>query len=270
MTTSEKIIERVRHELKFRLASVVSNTRLTPNMARIIVHSPDLAGFKSLAYDDHVKLFFAPEGGELALPRPGPNGLIFPEGVPRPEGRDYTPRAFDPVTNNLTLDFVIHGEGIATSWAATAKPGDQIGIGGPRGSFVVRAEFDWYLLVGDETALPAIGRRIEELPTGANVMAFVEIATAAERQQFETNASLDMHWIARNGMTPGKLDLLVQAIAAARFPETQGYAFVAGEAAMSKAVREHLIGARGFDEDHIKAAGYWRLGDAGFDDGHAH
>lgn len=271
MTTSEKIIERVRHELKFRLVRVVSNERITPNMARIVVASDDLAGFTSLAYDDHVKLFFPENGETLKAPQPGPNGLVFPEGTKRPEARDYTPRAFDPATNQLTLDFVIHGDGIATSWAASAKPGDQIGVGGPRGSFVVRAGFDWYLLVGDETALPAIGRRIEELPQGAKIIAFVEVADTAERQDFDTEADLEMHWIARNGVMPGRLDLLSQAVRAASLPDAAGgYAFVAGEAAMSKQVREILIVEHGFGEDRVKAAGYWRSGEADFDDGHAH
>ena len=29
-----------------------------------------------------------------------------------------------------------------------AKPGDEVGLGGPRGSFVVPTGFDWHLPIG--------------------------------------------------------------------------------------------------------------------------
>src|SRR5690606_5189977 len=202
---AERQVERVRHELRFRIAEVVRNERITPRMARITLTSPDFEGFRSDAYDDHVKLFFAPPGESLAMPTPGANGLVFPEGAVRPEARDYTPRRFDRARREVVIDFVLHGDGPAASWAARAASGDTVGVGGPRASFVVRGEFDWYLLVGDETALPAIARRIEELPSGARVMAFVEVADAAERQQFETAAALELHWLLRDDPGAPKL-----------------------------------------------------------------
>ena len=263
---AERQVERVRHELRFRIAEVVRNERITSRMARITLTSPDFEGFRSDAYDDHVKLFFAPPGESLAMPTPGPNGLVFPEGAVRPEARDYTPRRFDRARREVVIDFVLHGDGPAASWAARAASGDTVGVGGPRASFVVRGEFDWYLLVGDETALPAIARRIEELPSGARVMAFVEVAGAAERQQFETAAALELHWLLRDDPGAPKL---VEAVAATDLPAGTGYAFVAGEAAMATALRAQLVG-RGCDPDFVKAAGYWRLGEADFDDGHAH
>lgn len=270
MSTIEKGLERVRHDLKFRICEATSVVYLTPKMIRVVVTSPDLKGFSSLAYDDHVKLFFAPEGGELAIPVVGPKGLQFPDHLPRPEGRDYTPRHFDPVTNLLTLDFVVHGDGPACSWAATAKPGSKIGVGGPRGSFVLRGDFDWYLLVGDETALPAIGRRIEELPAGSRVMALIEIADVEEQQNFRTNADADIRWFPRNGADAGETGLLLEAVRDLELPKGDGYVFVAGESAMSKAVRAYMVSERGHNSDWIKAAGYWHREEAGFYDGHEH
>ena len=260
-----KAARRVRHELRFRLAKVTSAERITPRMVRVTLHDEDFARFTSDAYDDHVKLFIAPPGEQLVMPVPGPNGLDFPEGAVRPEGRDYTPRSFDRERCEVVIDFVLHGDGPASSWAAAAKPGDTIGVGGPRGSFVVEGDFDWYLLAGDETALPAIGRRIEELPAGAKIFAYIEIADAAERQTFSTAADLELHWLERAANAPS----LPDALRAARLPPGQGYAFVAGEAAASAAVRELLI-SRDIDPDNIKAAGYWRKGEADFDDGHVH
>jgi NADPH-dependent ferric siderophore reductase len=259
----QRTTERVRHELRFRLAEVISNERITPRMARVTLRHPDFASFRSDGYDDHVKLFFAGPGETLVAPVPGPNGLEFPGGI-RPQGRDYTPRRFDTHRGEVVIDFVLHGEGPAASWARTAQPGDSIGVGGPRASFVVRGAYDWYLLAGDETALPAIGRRIEELPANSRIIAMIEIADAAEKQVFTSAAQPDLMWVLRS-----EGQNLVDALRRFTLPPGTGYAFVAGESEASRLIREELAG-RGVAQDFIKAAGYWRKGEADFDDGHEH
>ena len=142
-----------------------------------------------------------------------------------------------PAANTLTIDFVLHGDGPATAWAAQARPGNFLGVGGPRGSFIVPDDFDWYLFAGDETAIPAIGRRLEELPAGTRAIVVVEVADAAEEQRFDTRTRLETHWLHRNGAAPG------DAIAAAKGdcrnvlpPGGDGYAWVAAEAATAKAL----------------------------------
>jgi NADPH-dependent ferric siderophore reductase len=174
--------------------------------------------------------------------------------------RDYTPRYWDVAKGTLDLDFVLHGDGPASSWAAQAQIGDKLVIGGPRGSLVIPATFDWYLLVGDETALPAIGRRIEELPAGSRVLAIIEVQDAAEEQRFRTETDLELIYCHRNGQHAGTTDLLLQAVKRQAFPAGTAYAYLAGESTMSKAVRDHLTNERDFDPEYIKAAGYWLLG----------
>lgn len=270
MSNLEKPLERIRHELKFRICQVVSSTYLTPRMIRVEVTSPDLTGFTSLSYDDHVKLFFAIDGGEIALPIAGPNGLKFPDGIARPDGRDYTPRHFDSKKNTLTLDFVTHGEGPAITWAKNAKPGDTVGLGGPRGSFVLNENFDWYMLIGDETALPAIGRRIEELSERQKAIALIEVADDKERQTFAAKADVSVQWLPRNGAATGNSDLVLGAIRDQKMPTGNGYIFVAGEAGMVKAMRDYFVDECGHNPNWIKAASYWRKGEADFYDGHEH
>src|SRR5690606_12237968 len=124
----------------------------------------------------------------------------------------------------------------------------------------VPAAYDWYLLAGDETALPALGRRIEELPEGAEVLAIIEVDNPSEEQRFETRANLTLTYVHRNGAPAGTTTLIADAIAAATFPQGEAYAYIAGEVTMSQAVRAHLTEVRGFRPDYIKAAGYWRLG----------
>lgn len=246
MTMVERSAQRIRHEPKRRELKVARVAAITPKMVRVTLTGEELNGFTSLGYDDHVKLFF-PESGQAS---PAEN----------PAMRDYTPRRYEAAANTLDIDFVLHGDGPASSWAAQARAGQSLTIGGPRGSMVVSGEFDWYLLVGDETALPAIGRRLEELPAGAHAVAIIEVADAAEEQRFDSRAKVDVTWLHRNGAEPGSTRLLQEAVAAATFPKGAAYAFVAGESEMAKAVRQHLLTERSFNKQWIKAAGYWKRG----------
>jgi NADPH-dependent ferric siderophore reductase len=257
---TERSVRRVRHETKRRLLQVREVSRITPKMLRLVLGGDELAGFVSAAHDDHVKLFFPHPGEDKpALPAQGPNGPVYADGVP-PPARDYTPRRYDAAANALTIDFVLHGDGPATSWAALARPGHFLGVGGPRGSFIVPDDFDWYLFAGDESALPAIGRRLEELPAGARAVAVIEVADAGEEQRLASRARLDVRWLHRDGAAPGETSLLRDAIAGLSLPLGEGYAWAAAEAATAKALRRHLVDERGARKDRVKAAAYWKRG----------
>jgi NADPH-dependent ferric siderophore reductase len=256
-TIDPRAPQRVRHETRMRLLEVVAVTDVTPLMRRFRL-AGDMTGFASPGHADHIKAFFFPDGVEPMLVPVGPNGAQWPG--ERPEMRDYTPRYWDVEAGWIELDFVLHGDGPASGWAARAQVGSKLVIGGPRGSLVIPAAYDWYLLAGDETALPALGRRIEELPAGARVLVFIEVADVAEEQRFETRADLSLTYLHRNGLAAGTTDLIAKAISAASFPPGEAYAYIAGESGMSKAVRAHLTEERGFRPDYVKAAGYWLHG----------
>ena len=183
---------RVRHATRLRRLTVQHVQHLTPKMLRVALAGDDLPGFTSLGFDDHVKLFIPAPGEELVLPTPGPDGPIFPPGAPRPTLRDYTPRRYDVADGILYIDFVIHDAGPATTWAAQVRPGQVLGVGGPRGSFIIPTEFDWHLLVGDETARPAIGRRLEELPANTRALVVAEVESAGEELKFTSAASFEV------------------------------------------------------------------------------
>lgn len=256
---------RVRHQARTRLLQVVRAETLTPHMRRVVLGGEALDGFVTAAADDHVKLFLpAPGQDEPILPTLTPNGPVFPDGAIRPIARDYTPRRFDPAANELTIDFVLHGDGPAASWAAQAGAGQVVGIGGPRGSFLAPDDFDCYLLAGDETALPAIGRRLEELPTGARAIVLVEVADEAEQRYLPSAASLSVTWLSRRGTGAGRAELLLGALRDLEWPPCDGpgniHAWMAGELSVIRQLREHLITQRGLGRDCIRASGYWQRG----------
>ncbi len=260
MTLINKSPQRIRHETRLRLLDVQAVKHITPLMLRVTLAGNQLAGFSSPGHADHIKIFFPATGSEPVMPELSPDGLAFPPDKPRPEMRDYTPRAFHPETNTLDVDFVLHGDGLASSWAAQAEIGQKIVIGGPRGSMIIPDAFDWYLLAGDETALPAISRRLEELPSSARAIAVIEVASAEEEQLLETEAHAEIIWVHRNGEEAGNNDLLLRKIEELDLPEGDCYAFIAAESSISKAVRNHLVDQRRFNAEWVKAAGYWLRG----------
>lgn len=220
---------------------------LSPRMKRIVFTSPELADFESSGHDDHVKLFFATDG-EAGSP---------------PSGRDFTPRSFDGTQQTLVVEFVLHAHGPATSWARAAPIGSTLEIGGPRGSTIVPDDFDWYLLIGDESALPAIARRVEELRTGVPVTTVVAIADGDEEQSFATAADWRPHWVHREHEHADDDVTLVRALENIDTGGGDGFVWIAAETAVARAVRRYMLDGRHHPAAWLKAAAYWTRGRAG-------
>jgi len=267
-STPDRLPRRVRHDLRFRKLEVRRVQRLTPHLIRITLGGDELAGFTSPGFDDHAKVFFPDAAtGQLTVPTTGPEGPVWPPG-PKPAMRDYTPRRHDAQAGTLEIDFALHDAGPATQWAEAARPGDVVGVGGPRGSFIIPTAFDWHLLIGDDTALPAISRRLAELPAGARAVVLAEVDSEADEISFDTQAALDLQWVHRRGAEPGTGSPLLDALRRLTLPEGDFHAWVACESSAAKALRAHLVGERGAHPKWVKAAGYWRRGAAATHDTH--
>jgi NADPH-dependent ferric siderophore reductase len=238
---------RVRHEPRRRQLTVQRVERIAAGMIRITLGG-DLDGFTSLGFDDHIKLFF-------------PDGSMTENGEPALVSRDYTPRRYDAAAKTLVIEFAIHDAGPATRWAEQAKPGDILRVGGPRGSFIIPTTYDWHLLIGDETGLPAIGRRLAELPAGTRVVVLGEVDGPKDELKFETAADVSVTWAHRNGVAPGESDVLSRTFKTLRLPSGNYYAWVACESAVAKALRKQLIADHGANPKWMRAAAYWRRGD---------
>jgi NADPH-dependent ferric siderophore reductase len=252
----DRVVTRVRHELKRRKLEVRRSERISPSMVRLVLGGDDLAGFVSLGFDDHVKIFIPPPGAtEPFVPTSGPDG------AEPPAMRDFTPRKYDAEAGELTIDFALHEAGPATAWAVNAGPGDFLGVGGPRGSMVVPTGFRLHVLIGDETAIPAIARRLEELPSGVAARVIAEVEGPGHELNLASHAKIELTWVHRNGRPAGQA--LLEAVRSANL--TAGgdvYAWAACESSVAKLLRTHLVDERLFDPKRVKAAGYWKRGAA--------
>lgn len=257
--TAHLKVEKVQHPIKLRLLEVVNVSELSPSMRRITLSGEDLKGFHSGAFDDHVKLFVPDQVGEKpVMPTLGEKGLVFPEDKAKPAMRDYTPRRYDPVKNELEVDFVLDHEGPATDWANQAKPGHYLGVAGPRGSFVVPTAFDWHLLIGDETAIPAIGRRLEELPATTKAIVVIKTLKDSSRIALTSQCPVEEYWVSEESQTPTEIGILEGAVRQLRLPEGEGFVWAGGEYNDIKAVRQYIVDELGIDKSRVRASSYWR------------
>ncbi|ESR23718.1 siderophore-interacting protein [Lutibaculum baratangense] len=248
----------------FREMRVVSARDVTPRMRRVRLAGENLERFTHGGL--HVRLLLPPRRDVAPVwPILGADGdIAWPDEGERPAMRVYTIRHIDARAGLVDVDFVLHeGDHMpGAAWAAEASPGDVVGMTGPGGSGV--GEADWYLLAGDETALPAIGRILEEMPAGRRVVALVDVADAAERQELRTRADLDLRWLERGGRPAGTTDLLAEAVRGIELPQgPRVFAWAACEFEAFKTIRGHFRKSLGLArEDHLAVA-YWRRGAAG-------
>jgi NADPH-dependent ferric siderophore reductase len=289
-------------------ATVVRVEKLTPSFRRVTFTGPDFWCFGTDRLDQRVKILFP-------LPGHGMTDVGADEGATdwysrwralpadrRNPFRTYTVRDVDPRRGHLVVDMVAHahsGEqlGPASAWLQTAAPGDELVVVGPDArSLHSHSGIDWrpgdaqtYLLVGDETAVPAVCAILESLPTGTRAFAFLEVPTEGDVLPVRSAADTSITWVARDSAPEGidpvvrawvadNVDVLRPAIAPVRQelgdidvdtdllwdspPAAHGrvYAWLAGEAALIKALRRLLVTDTGLDRAQVAFMGYWRRG----------
>lgn len=252
---------------------VTGTRRLSPHMIRITFGGAELAGMTSGGLDQRIKLLL-PRAGQVAPELPSGELSLqvvrqLPESM-RPIVRTYTIRSLRADSHELDVDFVLHSHaGPGSAFAAAAQVGDRVGIVGPNADYphgkpLAGVEYNvdrlhtHTLLVGDETALPAIGSILETLPSHVHAKVLLEIPSHQDRQRLISAANVDLTWLARDEHSAARGELILDALASAPLADPALYAWVCGEAGVVKAVRRHLINDRGMDRSAVSFMGYWR------------
>ena len=240
--------------------TVLGREWLSPHMVRVTAGGD---GFEALRMNDftdkYAKLLFADPGLGLTPPY---DLAALRESLPpdrQPVTRTYTLRRADAQRREVTIDFVVHGdEGIAAPWAARAEPGDIVTLSGAGGAYRPDPGSDWYLLAGDESALPAISSALEALPAGARGIAYLETCDPGEQLDATVPAGVEVVWLHRP--QPGSRPrLLADTLLAGPWLPGRADVFAHGERESMKAVRAALATLRG-DGDQVSLSGYWAAG----------
>jgi len=244
---------RVRREPpRFRPLTVRTIDDVSPRLRRVTFSGPELEGLTIEQPAASVRLLLpSPGADELVMPTWTGNEFLLPDGR-RPTIRTCTPPPLDAQALELDLEIVVHGDGAASEWAATAAPGDPAAVSGPGRGYAFEPDAPAFLLAGDETAIPAISQLLEVLPADRPVQAHVEVADPDGRLPLP----IEWHELPQ-GAPPG--DALVGAIEEAEIA-VDTRVWVAGEAAAVQRIRRHLFQERGLPRSHATVRGYWKHG----------
>jgi NADPH-dependent ferric siderophore reductase len=292
--------------------TVRSVERTSPSFVRIELGGADLADFgvDGPLYDQRIKLLFPGSAGlpVLSASTWWTDYLALPEET-RGAIRTYTIAGVrgHGAGTTLLVDFVLHpgAHGPGSGWAERAAVGDELlavvprrGVAGGGIEFEPGAA-ERLLLVGDETALPAIGQILRELPPGPRGAVFVEVPCAEDICDLPAPEGIEVTWLPRGDRSVGQpvvaavsAHLGFAAPAGAAVPVggsvggsaaatelpwetptysasgepldsglTDGrYAWIAGEAGMVTTLRRHLVGELGLPRRQVAFMGYWRQG----------
>ncbi|WP_435299592.1 siderophore-interacting protein [Timonella sp. A28] len=228
-------------------ATVVERTRLSATMLRLTFSSEQFIGLADvMCTDTYVKLI-----------------LPDPTEPTRDVMRSYTIRACDPSAGTIDIDFALHGRGgVAAVWASNAAVGDRAVFKGMGGGYIPAPHAPWHLMIGDDSALPAIAAALETL----NEHADVEIIVVAEDpHELLGEDRRALASVAGSGMRPdvrvvSSTEEVLALIDAAYERNTIPHAFVHGEAGMVRAVRKQLRTVHAMPMSALSISGYWREG----------
>ncbi|TQF68677.1 siderophore-interacting protein [Rhodococcus spelaei] len=258
---------------EFLRARVLGSKQISPNFVRVTVGGEDLRRLRPMGFDQWFRMFIpatGATGNELRLPSATSNlwyaqYLATPKSV-RPVQRNYTVRAFRTAEHatfgqevpELDIDFAVHGSGAASEWANAAAPGHEMALLDEGLIYNPTPDAQWQLLVGDESALPAILGILGSAPADLRAEAYIEIAHADDAQEVAAPAGVNLHWLVRSDphARPGRLAL--ETVRSARLPDGPSYTFVAGESELSTGLRRHLVNDRHIPKSDIAFTGYWR------------
>ncbi|WP_334149640.1 siderophore-interacting protein [Microbacterium sp.] len=293
-------------------AEVRAVTRVSPNFVRVTFGGDELEEFATpgAVFDARIKLIFPPASGILPpLNRDTHDWWGSYLAVPEEERgsmRTYSIRDLrvTDAGTEVDVDFVLHLApgltGPASRWASTAEVGTELFLIGPRrgatdhgGAEYAPGAAPSVVLVGDETAAPAIARILEDAERDLRGTAFIEVPSADDILSIDAPAGVDVHWLARDEdqahgaqLIPAVLSHLGDAHTNIEVRDVEGedllwetpdysglgediaandapadrYFWIAGESGVVTTLRRHLVKDLGIDRSQVAFMGYWRRG----------
>lgn len=288
-------------------AEVARITDLTPSFRRFTFTGDDLDEYGDPGFDQRIKVVFPRHGVSLDTMPTGDDWYVqWREQEPeeRHPFRTYTTRAVRNELSEVDVDMVSHEvSGPASAWIRDARIGDEVMIAAPTihhggahlgVDFVPPAHTEQFLLVGDETAAPAIAVILEQLPAEARGIVVLEVPDDRDAAYLPAHPGFRVYAAGRGeGERHEHLLRVVEAHAGVLCPDGRGaeveevdieagllwevprsakggaalksaplYAWIAGEAGVVKQLRRHLVRDVGVDRRAVAFMGYWRLGRA--------
>ncbi len=251
--TQEREVRVRREPPRLRVVEVRRTDPVTPFLVQVVVGGAELDGLDPGLPGASVRLLVPSAGADLVLPTWNGTEFLLPDGS-RPILRTLTPRRVDPQARELTVEIVIHDGGPLSEWAATASPGDPAAVSGTGRGYAIDPDADAFLLVGDESAIPALSQLLEAIPADASVEVDREVGHRDAERELPAHPRATLRW-----HPDGTGEALVDAVRHADLgPGTRVWA--AGEAATMQRIRRHLFEERDVPRASAVVRGYWKRG----------
>jgi NADPH-dependent ferric siderophore reductase len=245
-------------------AEVVSVSTISTRLVSVLVTGDGLEAFADAAPTSHLKVFLPADGqDEPNLPEYTPDGVVYADEGPRPVVRTYTPRRYDPAAGTLEIQFLLHGDGPASEWAARAKPGDKLAVAGPGGRFSLEPAVDHWWLAADESAIPAVATLLEALPESSAADVHIEVDGPDDEIELRGPSKSVVTWHYRE---PGAYGQALAAAARAADIPDGARIWVACESAAMRDIRRYFSRERGIPVGQLVTRGYWRTGEQNYPD----
>lgn len=215
---------------------------ISPHLRRITLAGKQLTGFPNDETGGYIKLIF--------------NDSRYY----KPLMRTYTIRNTRIEELEIDVDFVLHDDGgPASLWAKHVQAGSTVEITGPGPKKLASPTADWFLFVGDMTALPAICVNLEQLPADARGVAVLEVISESDIQPIRKPSNIAIKWIVNS--TPGlNTEILVDAVTALPWRAGNPAIWTACEFKAMKKLRNFYVKEKGINRKAFYISSYWKHG----------
>lgn len=242
---------------------VTHKENLTPHYIRIKLKSDDDIDFDQCTPGANNKIFIPPLGTkevQFATFNSISGEWEMPHENVKPIVRTYTHRAFDPQTKEITIDFVNHGEnGPASAWARNAIQNDQLGVAMKIRPTLHYPDVNWYLLIGDATAIPVLSCILESLPLTAKGHCIIEIPSEEDKIKDINHPGFNIQWLINPRPESGSN--LAEQSQKIEIPSDQSkFAYIACEYNSVKNLRAYFKEDLGWTNKEFYAFSYWKAG----------
>lgn len=246
----------------FRRCEVLRTELRSSSMLRVTLVGAELVGLERGEPGSSVRLLLPRDDGSFELPTWHGNEFLWSDGV-RARIRTLTPLAVrdDGTSAELDVDVVLHDEAPLTRWARAAVPGAPAAVSGTGSGYEIDPAATRFVLLGDESAAPAVATLLEALPSTAQVQVHLECRATAEPVTVPDHPAATVTWsVLPDGAPSG--DTLVAAAATVDL-DGSTRVWAAGEAAAVQRIRKLLFDERGLTRSQATVRGYWKAGREG-------
>ncbi|NIH71209.1 siderophore-interacting protein [Auritidibacter ignavus] len=277
--TSQQLAQRPRAQAKVKIPQRHHQMRaesITPISATLIsvVLTPATDNIRPVSEDlveEYVRVLIPPHDvdGSVKTPstvRETDKGVLPFWDEAKPASRKYSVRRFWPETGAIELYVTRHQRGPGTEWAEDLQPGDTVWIQGVKSGLKISNDYDFYLMITDDSGLGSTLRWIDLLPPNAQGALFVLTSGPDAVFELDLPTGFSITWAypthpdeALEAPENNKaLNELVDKVTS--LPRPQGYVFgwLVGESSLVRPLREFIRSGWELSKADSYVHGYWK------------